>query len=830
MVCTACSSDNRDGARFCVACGAPLPGLCASCGNELRAGDRFCGSCGAAVAESAAPVAQELRKTVTVVFADLVGSTSVQERLDTESVRRVMTRFYDTASTAIESHEGQVVKFVGDGVMAAFGTPVVREDDALRAVRAAHALVAGLDDLNEELERDWGVRLHLRIGVNTGEVVVGGEDGDLIGDAVNVAARLEQAAGEGEVLIGEQTQRLVRHDVSLEPVAALELKGKAAPVRAFRLVSLVAAEEEAAGVTTALVGRDAELGRLRAAFDDAVAARGCRLVTVVGSPGIGKTRLADELARSVNGEAVVLEGRCEASDGGITFAPVIEVLRAAAGIGESDAAELAREKLAGLLPEGDDRDVVVERALGVLGAVPAASTEETFWGVRRVLEALAQKQPLVLVLDDVHWGQPTYLDLVEHLVEWVRDAPLLLVALARPELRESREALASGRRAFDVIELDPLGSADSRTLVDELLGQADLPELLAERVLSATEGNPLFVGETVRMLVDEGVLRREGDTWVAAQDVDVEMPPTIHALIAARLERLGGDERAVVERASVIGKQFYRGAVAQLCETPVRRGIDGHLDTLRRKELVEPEGTYWIDEPVFRFHHVLIRDAAYRSVLKEARAELHERFADWLESKAGDLIGEHEEVVAFHLEQAHEYRAQLGPLGERGHALGRRAAERLASTGRRALAREDLPAAANLLRRALDRLEGDAPERPGLLADLAESLLSAGDTHGAVAVVEALQAAVPDEPRMRALAAVYGAQLAYLTDSSRLHETVDAVAAAADELSRSATRAASRRPAMCRRVRSPSSGRSVPPRRRSTARSRRRGTRAMAAA
>ena len=741
---------------------------CAACGTVLLPGARFCDSCGAGVAErSEPPPPHELRKTVTVVFADVVDSTSLQEHLDSESVRRIMARFYDTARAAIEGHDGQVVKLTGDGLMAVFGTPVVREDDALRAVRAAAAMGEGLRELNDALEHDWGVRLHLRTGVNTGEVVVDREDGDVVGDPVNVAARLERAAGDGEVLVGEETRRLVRHDVSLEPVAPLELKGKGEPVAAFRLVAAEPAPEEEARLEAPLVGRAEELARLRAAFDGVVAATACRLVTVVGSPGIGKTRLAHELARAVEGEAAVLEGRCEPSDEGITFAPVAEVLRAAAAIDEADPPEAAREKLVRLLPDVPDRELVVERALGVLGATRAASTEETFWSVRRVLEALARERPLVVLLDDLQWGQPTFLDLIEHLVEWARAVPVLLVVLARPELRESREALVSGRRAADVIELERLDPGESRMLVDELLGRAALPDGLAERLLEATEGNPLFVGETVRMLVDEGVLRRDGDTWVVGdQSVDVEMPPTIQALIAARLERMGDDERAVVERAAVIGKQFYRGAVAELCPAAIRDGIDGHLETLRRKELVELEGSYWIDEPVYRFHHVLIRDVAYRSVLKEVRADLHERMAQWLEAKSGDLTGEYEQFVAFHLEQAHEYRSQLGPLDEHGRALGRRAAERLASAGRRALTREDLPAAANLLGRALDRLDDHAPARPDLLADLSEALLSAGDTHAAAPAVEALRGAAGEDPRLRALAAVYAGQLSYLTDST----------------------------------------------------------------
>src|SRR3954471_3135265 len=508
---------------------------------------------------------------------------------------------------------------------------------------------------------------------------------------------------------------------------------------AWRLVDGSRPDSRAAArIEASLVGRDAELGSLRAQFDEGVAARRCRLVSVIGSPGLGKTRLVAELIRSVGSEATVLEGRCEATGEGITFQPVVEVIRAAAGIEDEDVPEAVREKIgAALPPGGPDRERVLERAAALLGLGPATSTEETFWAVRRLLEGVARERPALLVLEDVHWGAPTFLDLVEHLAEWVGGVPLLIVALARPELRELRPALAEpGGVVAGTIALEPLAAADSRRLVERLLGDSELPPGLAERVLETTEGNPLFLGEMLRMLADEGVLRREGDTWVAGDAAGFAVPPTIHALLAARIERLAADERSVVERASVIGHQFYRGAVAELTPASAQPGVDGALVTLQRKELVRREDTLWLHERVFRFHHVLIRDAAYRALLKEARADLHERFAAWLEHKAGDLVGEHEEVIAFHLEQAHLYRQELGPLDHGGRDLGARASARLHSAGRRALAREDLPAAINLLGRALAPLEREA--RPPVLVDLAEALLSAGDTVAAEEAIEAL--------------------------------------------------------------------------------------------
>jgi class 3 adenylate cyclase len=498
-----------------------------------------------------APEPSAARKVVTAVFGDLVGSTALQERLDPETARQVMSRFYEAMRGVIARHGGQLDKFVGDGVVAVFGVPLVAEDDALRAVRCAQAMVAALAALDDELDRGWGVRLRMRVGVNSGEMVISGE-GELVGDAMNTAARLEAAAAPGEVLVGEQTWRLTRHAVRLAPVPPLTLKGKSEPVRAWRLVSTEpAVEEPVARAEAPLVGRGGELGRLRAVLEQAVAARGCRLVTVIGSPGMGKTRLAEEFASEVGERAAVVRGRCEPSGEGVTFGPVAELLRDAAGIGETDIPETVRAKLGALVAGEPDAERIVARAGSVLGVADPASVQETFWGVRRVLEALARRRPLVVLLEDLHWAQPLLLDLVGHLAEWVRDAPMLLLVCSRPELRETREALTvPGRPVSEVLELAPLGSGESRAFVEGLLGQSELPTDLLDRILATTEGNPLFLGETLRMLVDDGTLARQGQTWVTPVGAEVSVPPTIHALLAARLERLPLEERAVVERAS----------------------------------------------------------------------------------------------------------------------------------------------------------------------------------------------------------------------------------------------------------------------------------------
>ncbi|MCW3066129.1 MAG: adenylate/guanylate cyclase, partial [Solirubrobacterales bacterium] len=657
MTCAACGHANRAGARFCDACGAPLAvAACGGCGSELRPGARFCDNCGMPVAAAPAspatlappPGATDRRRRITVLFADLAGSTAMQEALDPETVRRMMGRWTEAMRAAIEAHGGLIDHFAGDGIVATWGAAAVREDDAVRAVRGAWAMRTALDAINGELQQRFGERLRMRTGVHTGDVVISA-DGFIVGDTMNTAARLEQNAPEGEVLVGPLTWRLVRDHAQLEPVDPIVAKGKREELPAWRIASLQA---PAAAPAIPFVGREAELARLRVAFEEAVATRRCQLAVVLGSPGLGKSRLAEQFAAGLAGRPRIVRGSCPAYGEGMTYAPVAEVVRDLAGIGHGD--DPATRLLAVLGPDDPQGARVIAGLLGILGAGEQTPAEETFWAVRTLLARAAGERPLVVVFDDLHWAAPQFLDLVEHVEAWLTDAPVLVVALARPELREIREALTRPR-GHTVVELDVLAAAESERLVEKLLDGTSLPP----SVLEIAAGNPLFLTELVRMLVDDGILEHRAGAWVLVGDAEPAIPATISALLAGRLQRLPDDERAIVERAAVVGRQFYRGAVAELAPAAVASTLDRHLETLRRKELVEPEGVYWMDEPIYRFHHVLIRDAAYEGLLKEARATLHERFATWLERKAGELAGEHEEVIAFHLEQAHALRLAL---------------------------------------------------------------------------------------------------------------------------------------------------------------------------
>jgi class 3 adenylate cyclase/tetratricopeptide (TPR) repeat protein len=677
--------------------------VCDNCGEQNPRAARFCHACGQPLGRQAAR--RETRKTVTVVFCDVTGSTALGERLDPESQRAVMGRYFEEMRSVLEAHGGTVEKFIGDAVMAVFGVPHLHEDDALRAVRAAAEMRERLAELNVELERDRGVRIAMRVGVNTGEVVAG-DPGDrqkfVTGDPVVVAKRLESAAGAGEILLGPETARLVREATVLEGLDPLPLKGKSRPVEAWRLLEVSAdVHELGRRLDVPLVGRRAELQRLLAEVDAVELERSARIVTVVGDAGLGKSRLARELGEQLGDRARFLLGRCLPYGDGITFWPLRDIVANAGGI----------DAVAPELGEGDEAHAVLERVRGAIGAGDASGGEETFWAVRKLVEALARDRPLVLCLEDVHWAEPTFLELVEYLAGWIRDAAVLLLCLARPELAEEQPAWP-GVQAGAVLALPPLTDDEATELVSALGDEDTFDEATLARIAAAAEGNPLYAEQLAALMAEQN-------------GSPVTIPPTIHALLAARLDRLGSEERAVLERAAVMGREFWRRAVVELTPETERAQAGSHLLALVRRNLIRPDpGSD--SEDGFRFSHVLVRDAAYAAVPKELRADLHERFAAWIEENAGRWASEVEEIVGYHLEQAVVYRHELGPLDDDTRALAAHAGEVLARAGRRALRREDVLAAANLLARATSLLPEEAPERTEALSELGSALMHAG--------------------------------------------------------------------------------------------------------
>jgi class 3 adenylate cyclase/tetratricopeptide (TPR) repeat protein len=698
--------------------------ICPGCGEENPDRFRLCGFCGTPLRPEAAP--QELRRTVTVVFCDLKDSTALGERLDAEALREVVGRYFAAMREVLESHGGTIEKFIGDAVMAVFGVPRLHEDDALRAVRAAAAMQQSLAALNDELDRRYGVRLACRTGVNTGEVIAGDPSAGqrlVTGDAVNVAARLEQAAGAGEVLVGELTHRLVRDATELQPVKPLTLKGKSEPTPAWRVVraSRSAAPDAHDG---RIIGRDEQLARLDAALRRVAAERRPRLVLLTGPAGIGKSRLVTELALRMSGAAGVLRGRCLPYGRGITFWPLVEIVREAAAIQDGDGPYDARRKLAAFV--GDD--AVADRVMAAMGLAGADQFPlgELFWGVRKLLEAAAAARPVTVVLEDLHWAESTLLEFVRHLVE-SSTVPLLVVATARETFSERADW--SDPADTEHLALEPLGGEALTAIIADALGDDALDDRVTTRIVETADGNPLFARQLLSMLVADGRLRRVADWWVATGDIaELELPPTIQALLDARLDRLSPAARAVIGPASVIGLEFSLAAVHAMVPETSPEDVSRHLRSLVGLDLVHPEDDGSGGE-AFRFHHITVRDAAYRALLKRDRAVLHERFAAWMQAgmRAREEAGELDEILGYHLEQAHRYLDQLGPLDDHGRGLGARAARRLATAGRRAFARGDMPAAANLLRRAAGLLPEDDRDRLELLPALGEALIDTGE-------------------------------------------------------------------------------------------------------
>jgi predicted ATPase/class 3 adenylate cyclase len=648
--------------------------------------------------------AREVRKTVTIVFCDLVHSTGLAEG-DPEAYRRVQWQYFDAMREIVERHGGTVEKFIGDEVMAVFGVPTTHEDDALRAVRAADEMLDGAQELG----------LGVRIGVNTGEVIAGdpGEgQGFVSGEAVIVAKRLEQAAEPGEILIGKATYPLVSHAVSAGPLERIPVKGKRGEVGRHRLDEV---DRHAPTVAKALhvpiVGRDTEIDFLLQSFDRAVEERSARLFTVLGLAGIGKSRLAAELTSRLEGRATPAVGHCLSYGVGITYWPVTEILR-----------ELGGEEAAAEALEGDERARVLEVIRSLTGRAEAVgSGEETFWAVRRVFEALARRRPLVLCFEDLHWAEQTLLDLVEYLAGWSRGAPILILCLARPELVERRPTWIAPSPNADAIALESLSGPDSAALLADFAGEFDLSADLRKRIGEAAEGNPLFLEQMAAM--------------AAEQDEDeLSVPPSIQALLAERLDRLTADERLLVERASVVGRDFSLAAVATLSAGDAESPPAGLL-ALARKGLIQPGAASEMEDR-FSFQHVLVRDAAYEGTPKALRAELHEQLADWMQ-RSGD--GKIPELVGYHLEQAFLYRRELGIADEETERLRTRAGDLLGAAGNRALARNDVQGALAFLRRAVDLRAYDDPAVDVRL-DLALALLNSGELATAAEVASATEA------------------------------------------------------------------------------------------
>jgi class 3 adenylate cyclase/tetratricopeptide (TPR) repeat protein len=613
------------------------------------------------------------RKLATVLFVDLVGSTDFASRDDPEIVRRRVDAYFERTSRCIEQHGGTVEKFAGDAVMAAFGIPRAHEDDAERALRAALMIRDAVLELG----------LEARIGVESGEVLAGeGTQTFATGPAVNLAARLEQVAAPNEILVGPGAHRLAGPGIELEDAGPRELQGIARPLPTWRLVCLVENLRPFPKPSSVFVGRDSELELLTTTWERTLRAARAHLFTVYGEPGVGKSRLALEFVEGLEG-ATILAGRCLPYGEGITYWPLAEMVKAAAGISDDDPVEEAYEKLRECCEDEAVADLI-GLAVGVLEAVERqASPQEISWAAREWASRLAEAQPLVLVFEDIHWAEEPLLELVENLSAGVRDAPLFIVCLARPELLDVHEDWGGGGMRSMSIELEPLQREESEELADTLIADTGLPPDLREEILRVAEGNPLFVEETVRMLAQGG-------------DGRARIPETLQALIAARIDSLSPLAKTILQRAAVIGRIFWLDALAHVSSDV--DNVDEPVEDLELREFIlrEPRSTI-TGEAAFRFKHVLIREVAYSGVPKQARAHLHQSFAGWLLERAGEELLE---IRAYHLDHAAQLLGELD--GKPPAELASEAAKALEAAGKRGLARESNQSARKLLLRAVE--------------------------------------------------------------------------------------------------------------------------------
>jgi class 3 adenylate cyclase/tetratricopeptide (TPR) repeat protein len=708
---------------------------CPNCGNGLDERANFCPACGKPLGTRVST--QEFR-IVTVVFCDVVKSTELERELDPQPMQRLMDRYGQAVRKALGERGASVGKRHGDGFMAAFGVPDLHEDDALRAVRAAAELRGALDELAAEVRRQRGVEFHVRLGINTGNVLVrdaGTLEEELTGTAVNLAKRFEEAAEPGEILIGEQTYRLVTDAVKAEPAGPVTVKGAAEPQRVWRLLEILPDRPGRARRPIApMVGRGREQELLLRLFERAAAEGTCHLVSVLGSAGVGKSRLVDEFVMSLGDQAAVLRGHCPAFGDSVTMWPMMEVVRQAAGIAPDDSPEQARSRLAELVGGEERGTLVTERIAQLLGfGQDTGLPEDTFWALQRLLEILARRRPLVLVIDDLHWADPILLDAVEHVAEHA-DAPLVLLCMARPdELFPRRQHWPGGKANALSFQLSPLPEREGEQLVVHLLG-GRVDQAVQAHVSEWAQGYPLLVEELVTNLRDEGWLRTADGRWTlqvgseeTAQQRARTVPTSIHALLLARLDRLGPRGRAVIEPAAVVGQQFHFGDVEALHPDAPPADLAAGLQELVRLDLIRADhGPTSAPLPPnsgagYRFRHATVKTVSYERLPDDRRAELHERYADWLERETKDRRSQFDEIVAHHFYEAYRYARRLDPGGERVTELASRAGERYAAAGQRAAVRGDTRLVEAWLGMASRLLPAEHPQRLAALSPLAEA-------------------------------------------------------------------------------------------------------------
>jgi class 3 adenylate cyclase len=706
---------------------------CPACGKELPGEFPFCPFCTAPLAESAPPALEE-RKVVSVLFCDLVGFTAASERADPEDVRARIRPYHQRVREEIERYGGTVEKFVGDAVMAVFGAPVAHEDDAERAVRAGLAVLEAIAELNEA---DPDLELQVRVGINTGEAVVAlsarpeqGE-GIVTGDVVNTAARIQSAAPVGGVAVGEQTYRATSRVFEYEPLEPVSAKGKAEPVALWRARAARArfGTDISRQHTTPLVGRALEKPLLIGTFERAAQQHSVQLVTVVGEPGVGKSRLVAELFAYIAAKPEFIrwrQGRCLPYGEGITFWALGEIVKAEAGILESDSAQVAAGKLdAAVYPEEPERQWLLQRLSPLVGveAESSAERQELFTAWRRFLEGLAATRPSVFVFEDLHWADQALLAFLEHLAEWAQGVPLLILCTARPELYERYPAWAAGIRNATTINLPPLSDQETAELVSHLITTTLLSPELEQGVLERAGGNPLYAEEFVRLLADRGLGVGEG-----------ELPESLQALIAARLDTLSPERKGLLQDAAVLGKVFWVGALAEIGGRDAGE-LEFALHELARKELVRPARVSSMEgESEYSFWHLLVRDVAYSQIPRAERVRRHRAAAAWIERKGGERVEDLAEVLAHHYLQALEFAEAVGDT-EQAEQLALPARHFLALAGERALGLDTAQAEARLAR-ALELIPADDPDRPELLVRWADAAFQAGRPREAAAPLD----------------------------------------------------------------------------------------------